>query len=204
MYHEEHALPAFVHSRSRDQLRLPFVFTKGETPVIYFYTKVRQQVRVGVGFPRGVWTQWYPQAILVNPPLAQNAETPDHLSGGRICWQAEVIPSSAADASSRCRRPAATPCGTTLVRSTRRYVKTIDATKNPARPSTRDSCFTAAWVKLVLPVRLDCAAERNADARFGERRSVQGSASSSSSASRTAGAPIAFGPRSGRANRSAT
>ena len=67
MYHEEHALPAFVHSRSRDQLRLPFVLIKGETPVIYFYTKVRQQVRVGVGFPRGIWTQWYPQAILVNP-----------------------------------------------------------------------------------------------------------------------------------------
>src|SRR5271156_329693 len=58
MYHEEHALPAFVHSRSRDQLRLPIVFTKGETPVIYFYTKVRQHVRVRVDFPRGVWTQW--------------------------------------------------------------------------------------------------------------------------------------------------
>ena len=69
MYHEEHALPAFVHSRSRDQLRLPFALLKGETPVIYFYTKERQQVRVGVGFPRGIWTQWYPQASLVNPPL---------------------------------------------------------------------------------------------------------------------------------------
>ena len=76
MYHEEHALPAFVHSRSRDQLRLPFVFLKGETPVIYFYTKERQQVRVGVGFPRGVWTQWYPQASLVTPSLAQKRRRP--------------------------------------------------------------------------------------------------------------------------------
>ena len=31
MYHEEHALPAFVHSRSRDQLRMPGVILKGET-----------------------------------------------------------------------------------------------------------------------------------------------------------------------------
>jgi hypothetical protein len=95
MYHEEHALPAFVHSRSRDQLRLPSVFLKGETPVIYFYTAERQHVRVGVGFPHGIWTQWFPQALLVNPPLAQHAETPDRLKDGRICWQAELIPTSA-------------------------------------------------------------------------------------------------------------
>ena len=52
MYHEEHALPAFVHGRSKDQLQLPQMFLKGETPVIYFYTKEKQNVRVGVGFPR--------------------------------------------------------------------------------------------------------------------------------------------------------
>ncbi len=33
MYHEEHALPDFVHARSRDQLRLPSMILKGETPV---------------------------------------------------------------------------------------------------------------------------------------------------------------------------
>src|SRR5262249_55574500 len=33
MYHEEHALPAFVHARGRDQLHLPTVLLKGETPV---------------------------------------------------------------------------------------------------------------------------------------------------------------------------
>ena len=48
MYHEEHALPSFVHSRSRDQLRLPSMLLKGETPVIYFYTPRPMQVRVGV------------------------------------------------------------------------------------------------------------------------------------------------------------
>src|SRR4051812_35908683 len=51
MYHEEHALPPFVHARSRDQLRLPSMLLKGETPVIYFYTQRPQSVRLGVGFP---------------------------------------------------------------------------------------------------------------------------------------------------------
>ena len=37
MYHEEHALPGFVHARSRDELRLRTSNLKGETPVIYFY-----------------------------------------------------------------------------------------------------------------------------------------------------------------------
>jgi hypothetical protein len=95
MYHEEHALPEFVHSRSHDQLRLPWMLLKGETPVIYFYTPRTVRVRVGVGFPRGIWTQWYPQAARVQPSLSQQAEAPDRQSDGRICWIADVIPSSA-------------------------------------------------------------------------------------------------------------
>jgi hypothetical protein len=62
MYHEEHALPGFVHARSKDQLRVPAVSVKGETPVIYFYSDVARDVKVRVRFPRGLWTQWYPQA----------------------------------------------------------------------------------------------------------------------------------------------
>src|SRR5947209_132420 len=58
MYHEEHALPSFVHARSRDQLRIPAVSVKGETPVIYFYTDRKLNVSVRVDFPHGVWTQW--------------------------------------------------------------------------------------------------------------------------------------------------
>ena len=56
MYHEEHALPSFVHARSREQLRLHSGNLKGETPVIYFYTKTRQRVGVTVKFPSGLWT----------------------------------------------------------------------------------------------------------------------------------------------------
>jgi hypothetical protein len=95
MYHEEHALPSFVHSRSRDQLKLRSAFVKGETPVIYFYTERKQSVNVRVDFPSGLWTQWYPQAMLVGPQFAQ-AGSPPKLRNGHIVWQAEVIPAAAA------------------------------------------------------------------------------------------------------------
>src|SRR6185436_12275708 len=62
MYHEEHALPSFVHARSKDQLHLPMSRVKGETPVIYFYPRQQSKVQVEVDFPTGLWTQWYPQA----------------------------------------------------------------------------------------------------------------------------------------------
>ena len=91
MYHEEHALPAFVHSRSRDQLRLPGSKLKGETPVIYFYTDRPQSVRIGVRFPKGVWTQWYPQAVRVEPSVVQDAESPDRTGNGLICWHADIL-----------------------------------------------------------------------------------------------------------------
>jgi hypothetical protein len=93
MYHEEHALPAFVHARSRDQLRLRSVVLKGETPVIYFYTEQAQKVRVEVQFPRGLWTQWYPQAQVVSPQFSQ-AKSPVTLRDGRIRWCADLIPAA--------------------------------------------------------------------------------------------------------------
>ena len=155
MYHEEHALPAFVHSRSRDQLRLPFAFLKGETPVIYFYTQHRQQVSLRVGFPRGVWTQWYPQASRVSPNLVQNAQSPDRLSGGRICWQAEVIPTSAVNWAAKL--PATR--GDALWNHARQvdaaYVTTSDGTKNPATPEFEKFLFYRGLGEARLPLQLD-------------------------------------------------
>jgi hypothetical protein len=97
MYHEEHALPSFVHSRSRDQLKLISSIVKGETPVIYFYTGRSSRVQVEVGFPTGLWTQWYPQAAIVGPGLAQ-VGSPPRLRNGRIIWNVDVVPPSTADA----------------------------------------------------------------------------------------------------------
>src|SRR4051794_23789806 len=98
MYHEEHALPGFVHARSRDQLRWRSIFTKGETPVIYFYTGKVQNASVEVKFPKGVWTQWYPQAAFVLPRLASlpvpATATP---RDGRIVWNVQITPAPAKD-----------------------------------------------------------------------------------------------------------
>jgi hypothetical protein len=96
MYHEEHALPAFVHARSRNELRLRTSNLKGETPVIYFYNDRPVRVRVEVGFPGGVWTQWYPQADFVGPSLVQTGSLL-HARNGRIGWTVDVVPPSLAD-----------------------------------------------------------------------------------------------------------
>jgi len=91
MYHEEHALPGFVHARSKDQLRLPMSRVKGETPVIYFYTPDVRHVQVEVGFPTGLWTQWYPQATTVRPGIVQ-AGSPPQTRDGSISWNVIVRP----------------------------------------------------------------------------------------------------------------
>jgi hypothetical protein len=96
MYHEEHALPAFVHARSRNELRLPTSNLKGETPVVYFYIDRPVRVRVEVGFPSGLWTQWYPQADFVGPSLVQVGSLL-HARNGRIGWSVDVVPPTFAD-----------------------------------------------------------------------------------------------------------
>ena len=91
MYHEEHALPGFVHARSRDELRLPTSNMKGETPVIYFYSSTPRTAQIEVSFPRGVWTQWYPQADYVGPSLVQTGSLLQPRNG-RISWTVDIVP----------------------------------------------------------------------------------------------------------------
>jgi len=93
MYHEEHTLPSFVHARSKDQLRLPMSRNKMETPVIYFYTPQVQRVQVEVGFPTGLWTQWYPQAATVRPGIVQTG-SPLQTRDGNISWDVIVRPTN--------------------------------------------------------------------------------------------------------------
>jgi hypothetical protein len=98
MYHEEHALPRFVHSRGANELRLPTSLLKGETPVIYFYTDTETRVSVEVGFPGGLWTQWYPQATTLAPRLVQVGTLPE-IRNSRIGWTVDVVPAHQAAAS---------------------------------------------------------------------------------------------------------
>src|SRR3954447_19084109 len=162
MYHEEHALPPFVHARSRDQLRLPYVFLKGETPVIYFYTERAQSVRLGVGFPRGVWTQWYPQAARVEPSLVQQAQQPERLKDGRICWFADIIPPALVDQRIKAGSgeiPAIPSTSADALWNHARevdaaYVKTMDGTKDPAVPEYERFLFYRGLGDSHLPLRL--------------------------------------------------
>ena len=165
MYHEEHALPSFVHARSRDQLRLPSMFLKGETPVIYFYTQRPQTVRLGVGFPKGIWTQWYPQAARVIPSLIEQAESPDRIGGGRICWYADIIPPALVEERTKLRSgEIPTPPATrsdALWNFARdvdaAYVKSMDATKDKEVPEYERFLFYRGLGEAHLPLRLDAS-----------------------------------------------
>jgi hypothetical protein len=126
MYHEEHALPAFVHAASGNDLRLPTSNLKGETPVVYFYVDRPERVRVEVGFPGGLWTQWYPQADFVGPSLVQVGSLL-HARNGRIGWSVDVVPPTSADP----RLPAA-PSD-----SLWNYARNVDAAYVVAPDSTR-------------------------------------------------------------------
>jgi hypothetical protein len=164
MYHEEHALPGFVHGRAKDQLRMPGLFLKGETPVIYFYTPRPVRVRVGVDFPLGTWTHWYPQAALVQPPLAKQAERPDRPKDGRICWFAEVTPPSLVPAEVRDRSikqagavsalPATSPDALwNFARDVdAAFVKTTDMTGRPARAEYERFLFYRGFGRAPLPL----------------------------------------------------
>ncbi len=168
MYHEEHALPSFVHSRSRDQLRLPIMFVKGETPVIYFYTPRPVSVRVGVGFPEGIWTQWYPQAVVVRPSLLAQAQAPDRRRDGRICWFANVIPASEVPMSISKRRGALpVPTAFALPETSRNslwdfardvdaaFVKTVDGTGETDRAEYERFLFYRGLGQSRMPMRAD-------------------------------------------------
>ena len=151
MYHEEHALPAFVHARSKDQLRMPSAIMKGETPVIYFYTKQARRVRVDVRFPRGVWTQWYPQAQVVAPSFAQASASPE--SGrGRIVWCADLIPAEGAP-------PAGVPeCGPDALWN---HARAVDAayvrTKDRGRAEVDRFLFYRGLGDAALPLQMTSA-----------------------------------------------
>lgn len=155
MYHEEHALPGFVHARSRDQLRIPSAFIKGETPVIYFYTPQRQSVSVHVAFPRGIWTQWYPQAQTVGPHSVA-AGSPPQLRNGHISWNAEIIPAGTE----------APPLPGTARDALWNYARQVDAafvkTEDRTGPSPRAEydrfLFYRGLGQAALPVRVSSAA----------------------------------------------
>jgi hypothetical protein len=58
-----------------------------ETPVLYFYTPRPMTVSVGVDFPKGWITEWFPRASTLVPKVAE----PKDIGGGRIEWNAVAV-----------------------------------------------------------------------------------------------------------------
>ncbi len=103
LHHEEEALPDFVHRfadtnyygvipdslLSLIQKGMPYlpepVTQKMETPVIYFYSDDPRDVTVSVGFPEGLFSEWYPQSTMQHwtSPLMQ-------LANGGMDWEVSL------------------------------------------------------------------------------------------------------------------
>ena len=94
MSHEEHPLPDFVHTheKNKDNVFPKFITLKGETPVIYFYTDRPRKVQLGVDFPTGLWTHWFPSAVRVGRYTGT-----DPTRSGHIGWVAQIAPPSPQD-----------------------------------------------------------------------------------------------------------
>jgi hypothetical protein len=57
-----------------------------ETPVLYFYAPREQRVNVAVEFPRGIITEWYPHAGVMQLGMQEKTPAADAL-GSRIEWK---------------------------------------------------------------------------------------------------------------------
>jgi hypothetical protein len=94
VHHEDERLPAWVHRRDLGAggyylEQLPEEpLEQLETPVLYFWSKEATPVEVTVQFPRGVVSQWYPEAQQYAPAL----HTMTALAGGAMTWQLTVDP----------------------------------------------------------------------------------------------------------------
>lgn len=96
---ETSRLPGFVynwnHPGLNRQMRPTFgkagmiALQRMETPVIYFYSDHAQSVNVSVDFPKGIITEWYPQAKQIGPssvpipPAVVKADNAAHRVGAK-------------------------------------------------------------------------------------------------------------------------
>jgi hypothetical protein len=88
-------LPCFVHwSSTQLKFELPGL-VRMETPVIYFYAQQPTTLSVKVDFPKGLVTEWYPEATPVRPGYELKAPAPITAERGGIIWdKVEVLPGS--------------------------------------------------------------------------------------------------------------
>ena len=83
-------LPCFVDVLRQLSPKLAPARVRMETPVLYFYSQQPVTLSVGVKFPRGWITEWYPSANAVKPG---GSGFPSVYSDGEIRWDdVEVLP----------------------------------------------------------------------------------------------------------------
>lgn len=94
-------LPCFVERLSQLSPKFSSAYVRMETPVIYFYSPRPVTLSVGVKFPHGWITEWYPRASAVKPkstgiPLPAGTAIDNRLwvyGRGEIRWDAvNVLP----------------------------------------------------------------------------------------------------------------
>ena len=94
-------LPCFVGQLRELSPKFSPAYVRMETPVLYFYSPRPVRLSVGVKFPQGWITEWYPRASSVAPkspgfPLPPKAVTDQPFgiyAGGEIHWDGvEVLP----------------------------------------------------------------------------------------------------------------
>ena len=76
-------LPCFVHHLNAPNPKYSmYSLVRMETPVLYFYAQRPMTLAVRVAFPRGLFTEWYPQAAKVSPGTLNL-----NFQDGRIAWE---------------------------------------------------------------------------------------------------------------------
>jgi hypothetical protein len=76
LHHEEEDLPSFVYDRRKTETIGSVADVKMETPVTYFYSEKPLTANVGVAFPQGVLSQWYPAVQGFYPPVFKGIGDP--------------------------------------------------------------------------------------------------------------------------------
>jgi len=82
-------LPEFVEHFSTSNFKLGLRGTiRMETPVMYFYSPQDMKVSVKVAFAKGIITEWYPQALDVEPRgVLRNTDLDQMQMNGTIAWE---------------------------------------------------------------------------------------------------------------------
>ena len=172
MYHEEHALPRLRPRPGPRPAPAAVGRPQGRDAGHLLLHGEPQKVRVEVQFPRGIWTQWYPQAagrrpaVSRAPPPADPAGRPDRLVRRRSSRPATAGPGAAGDLG---RRPLELrPRGRRGVRPDPDRDEGADI-----RDETERFLFYRGLGRAPLPVRFTADAGGHAGRRRDERHGVR-------------------------------